>query len=115
MSDQNTDLKHVSDDALKEMVMIQNRIKQLGVKEKSQTDFIEYVKHVWDGFIEGEHHKLFAEKLERVAQGKCKRLIVNMPPRHTKSEFASVNCRLGLAVRYVTSWTQMNTSRSSIR
>ena len=84
------DLKHVSDDALKEIVMIQNRIKQLNIKEKAQTDFIEYVKHVWDGFIEGEHHRLFAEKLERVAQGKCKRLIVNMPPRHTKSEFASV-------------------------
>ena len=90
MSAENTKLKHVPDDALKEIVMIQNRIEQLGVKEKSQTDFIEYVKHVWDGFIEGEHHKLFAEKLERVAQGKCKRLIVNMPPRHTKSEFASV-------------------------
>ena len=85
-----TDLKHVSDDALKEIVMIQNRIKQLSVKEKAHKDFIEYVKHVWDDFIEGEHHRLFAEKLERVAQGKCKRLIVNMPPRHTKSEFASV-------------------------
>ena len=46
MSDQNTDLKHVSDDALKEIVMIQNRIKQLSVKEKAQVDFIEYVKHV---------------------------------------------------------------------
>ena len=35
------------------------------------------------------HHKIFADKLERVASGKLKRLIVNMPPRHTKSEFAS--------------------------
>jgi hypothetical protein len=85
-----TKLTHVPDDALKEIVMIQNRIKQLSVKEKAQTNFIDYVKNVWDGFIEGEHHKLFAKKLEAVAQGKCKRLIVNMPPRHTKSEFASV-------------------------
>jgi len=85
-----TKLTHVPDDALKEIVMIQNRIKQLSVKEKAQVDFIDYVKNVWDGFIEGEHHKLFAKKLEAVAQGKCKRLIVNMPPRHTKSEFASV-------------------------
>jgi len=30
-----------------------------------------------------------AEAFEDVASGKCKRLIVNMPPRHTKSEFAS--------------------------
>jgi hypothetical protein len=30
-----------------------------------------------------------AEAFERVASGECKRLIINMPPRHTKSEFAS--------------------------
>ena len=30
-----------------------------------------------------------ADAFERVAAGKCKRLIINMPPRHTKSEFAS--------------------------
>ena len=51
---------------------------------------MEYVRYIWDGFIEGEHHRLIADKLTEVAQGKCKRLIVNMPPRHTKSEFASV-------------------------
>ena len=40
-------------------------------------------------FIEGEHHKIMADAFERVANGELKRLIVNMPPRHTKSEFAS--------------------------
>jgi predicted phage terminase large subunit-like protein len=30
-----------------------------------------------------------AEAFERVANGELKRLIINMPPRHTKSEFAS--------------------------
>ena len=34
-------------------------------------------------------HKIIAEKLELIAQGKLKRLIVNMPPRHSKSEMAS--------------------------
>ena len=29
---------------------------------------------------------IFAQKLEDVANGKINRLIVNMPPRHTKSE-----------------------------
>ncbi len=89
MSAQNTKLDHVPDDALKEIVAIQDRIKKLKTSGKAQKDFIHYVKQVWDGFIEGEHHRLFAQKLEAVAQGKCKRLIVNMPPRHTKSEFAS--------------------------
>jgi len=44
---------------------------------------------VWPTFISGAHHKRMAEAFERVAEGKCKRLIINMPPRHTKSEFAS--------------------------
>ena len=44
---------------------------------------------MWPDFIAGRHHKIIAEKLERVARGELKRLIINMAPRHTKSEFAS--------------------------
>jgi predicted phage terminase large subunit-like protein len=48
-----------------------------------------FVKHMWPDFIEGKHHKIVAEKFNQIAEGKLKRLIINMPPRHTKSEFAS--------------------------
>ncbi len=48
-----------------------------------------FAHHVYENFIEGQHHRVIAEKLELVAQGKLKRLIINMPPRHSKSEFAS--------------------------
>jgi len=58
-------------------------------QEKGQKDFLQFVKMVWPDFVEGHHHKVYAEKLNRVANGELKRLIVNMPPRHTKSEFAS--------------------------
>ncbi len=58
-------------------------------REASQKDFLKFVKTVWPEFIEGKHHKIYAEKLNRIANGELKRLIVNMPPRHTKSEFAS--------------------------
>jgi predicted phage terminase large subunit-like protein len=58
-------------------------------QEKGQNDFLSFVKWVWPEFIQGHHHKVYAEKLDRVARGELKRLIVNMPPRHTKSEFAS--------------------------
>jgi predicted phage terminase large subunit-like protein len=57
--------------------------------EKSQKDFMTFVKRVWPEFIEGSHHKKIAEKFNDLADGKIKRLIINMPPRHTKSEFAS--------------------------
>ena len=58
-------------------------------QEKGQKDFLSFVKMVWPDFVQGHHHKVYAEKLNRVANGELKRLIVNMPPRHTKSEFAS--------------------------
>ena len=58
-------------------------------EEKIQNDFLSFVKHVWPEFIEGYHHKKIASKFNDLAKGKIKRLIVNMPPRHTKSEFAS--------------------------
>ena len=44
---------------------------------------------MWPGFISGKHHQIMANAFERVAAGTLKRLIINMPPRHTKSEFAS--------------------------
>jgi len=62
---------------------------QLLEKEKSQTTFIGFVNKVWPEFISGRHHKIMANAFERVVSGECKRLIINMPPRHTKSEFAS--------------------------
>ena len=48
-----------------------------------------FVKHMWPDFIEGEHHRTIAEKFNKLRTGELTRLIVNMPPRHTKSEFAS--------------------------
>tara|TARA_R110000796_G_scaffold14506_2_gene47391 strand:+ start:5101 stop:6585 length:1485 start_codon:yes stop_codon:yes gene_type:complete len=66
-----------------------DKYKELHDREEYQDKFLKFVKHVWPSFIAGDHHKIFAEKLEKVARGELKRLIVNMPPRHTKSEFAS--------------------------
>ena len=52
-------------------------------------NFLPFVKHIWSAFIEGYHHTKMADAFDRVAKGDLKRLIINMPPRHTKSEFAS--------------------------
>jgi len=57
--------------------------------ENAQKSFMAFVQKVWPGFIHGAHHTKMAAAFERVAEGKVKRLIINMPPRHTKSEFAS--------------------------
>jgi predicted phage terminase large subunit-like protein len=65
------------------------RLAVLEKNEACQKDFLTFVKTVWPEFIAGRHHKIIAEKLERVARGELKRVIINMAPRHTKSEFAS--------------------------
>ena len=65
------------------------RLAQLEKNERCQNNFLTFVKTVWPDFIAGRHHHIIAEKLERVAKGDLKRLIINMAPRHTKSEFAS--------------------------
>jgi predicted phage terminase large subunit-like protein len=59
------------------------------LRENGQRSFLAFVKAMWPGFIHGRHHAVMANKFEEIAAGKLKRLIINMPPRHTKSEFAS--------------------------
>ena len=59
------------------------------VRERAQKSFMSFVHEMWPGFIHGRHHALMAKKFEEIAAGTLKRLIINMPPRHTKSEFAS--------------------------
>ncbi len=66
-----------------------NRLEEIKRREKCQKEFIPFVQRMWPGFISGRHHKIMARAFEKVARGECKRLIINMPPRHTKSEFAS--------------------------
>ena len=72
-------------DLLKKLELLNEKKTQ----EKAEKSFLNFVESMWPAFIEGEHHKIMADAFERVANGELKRLIINMPPRHTKSEFAS--------------------------
>jgi predicted phage terminase large subunit-like protein len=65
------------------------QILEMDKVERCRESFIFFVSQMWDGFISGKHHQIMADAFERVAKGELKRLIINMPPRHTKSEFAS--------------------------
>jgi predicted phage terminase large subunit-like protein len=66
-----------------------DRLSELKTKQLANDKFLKFVNEVWPSFIGGRHHAKMAEAFERVANGTCKRLIINMGPRHTKSEFAS--------------------------
>ena len=73
----------------REILAVLDRLDTIKDRTAAQSDFMSFVKKVWPQFIEGYHHKIMAEAFDRVIAGKCKRLIINMAPRHTKSEFAS--------------------------
>jgi predicted phage terminase large subunit-like protein len=78
------------DPALYDKLLDEVKVYQAAVeREKAQVSFMEYVKMMWPGFVHGRHHALMAKKFEAIAKGEMKRVIINMPPRHTKSEFAS--------------------------
>jgi len=76
-------------DVQKEYMKMAIKLSEKEKQVKVQDDFLTFVKHVWPEFIEGKHHKKIADKFNKLAKGEIKRLIINMPPRHTKSEFAS--------------------------
>ena len=52
-------------------------------------DLCAFAVACWKGYQPATHHHAIAEALKRVAQGKCKRLMIFMPPRHGKSMLAS--------------------------
>ena len=82
-------LNRLPPDVKKQFLKLALKLSEKKTKTKVHDDFLSFVKHVWPEFIEGAHHKKIAEKFNRLAKGEVKRLIINMPPRHTKSEFAS--------------------------
>lgn len=82
-------LPHLPIDKQEEVLRLLDQYKGARDRERCQNGFLHYVKKMWPGFIAGRHHKLMADKFERIAKGELRRVIINMPPRHTKSEFAS--------------------------
>ena len=55
----------------------------------AKTSFLDFIEHVYPGYKVGPHHKRLAAIFEDVAAGKKKRVIVNIAPRHGKSEMIS--------------------------
>ena len=82
-------LDRMTEDQQIELFKLLETYKKRVDEERAATNFLDFVRLMWPDFIGGRHHKVMAQKFEEIAAGKCKRLIINMPPRHTKSEFGS--------------------------
>ena len=83
------DLSYLSKDEAREFAILLEELEKREKQEKSAASFYDFVKIIWPDFIAGAHHKKMADAFDKIASGEIKRLIINMPPRHTKSEFAS--------------------------
>lgn len=81
--------------SLKETMKVENSSKnfsdeaeKLAKTEKilAKIDYEYYLEYVHRGLYQhAKHTKLIAKKLEEVEKGKCKRLMIFLPPRHSKS------------------------------
>ena len=83
------DINKLPVEAKKEFLRYKIKLEEKRKESAIKNDFMSFVKYVWPDFIEGSHHKIMAEKFNKVATGDLKRIVINMAPRHTKSEFAS--------------------------
>ena len=84
-----SNLNNYSPDQKKELLNLLEEYEKSKTNSACKENFLSFVKEMWPAFINGNHHKIMADAFKDVVDGKLKRLIINMPPRHTKSEFAS--------------------------
>jgi len=73
-----------------ELLSLFDQVDSARREEGARTSFLDFVKYMWPDFIEGYHHKIIANLFDDIVEGRKKRVIINLGPRHTKSEFASV-------------------------
>ena len=72
-----------------EQLRLELRLRVLEARSLATATFLDFCKYVWPEMLVGEHHIKIAEALDRVIAGKCKRLMIAMPPRHGKSQMGS--------------------------
>ena len=86
---QNIDFDQLPREKAELAYLLAEEIKQREIRSLAREDFLTYVKTMWPSFIEGYHHRKMSQTFNRIAKGELKRVIINMGPRHSKSEMSS--------------------------
>ena len=63
--------------------------KTLTTQKLGKDSFLDFISHVYPGYKVGPHHRKLSRIFEEIAEGRKKRVIVNIAPRHGKSEMIS--------------------------
>ena len=58
--------------------------------DNAKNNLIDFARLTHPSYAANWHHHLLAEKLQGIVSGKLKRLMISMPPRHGKTELASI-------------------------
>ena len=82
-------LPHMTEKEQQRNLALLREYKQQITKDRGSKRFLDFIKHVYPNYIIGEHHRRLAQLFEDIANGKKKRIIVNIAPRHGKSELIS--------------------------
>lgn len=84
-----SNVANMSDKDKKETLALLNEWEKRQKTQKSQANLLDFISYVYKGYKVGPHHKRLAKIFEDIACGKKKRVIVNIAPRHGKSELIS--------------------------
>ncbi len=57
--------------------------------QNKQDSFLSFAQAMDANFLVGEHHKIIARTIEKIASGELKRVVINIAPRHGKSHIMS--------------------------
>lgn len=83
-------LRQLPENDQHELLTLLQELENAKNRDSARSNFLPFVKYLWPAFVEGPHHRIIAQLFDDVVNGKKRRVIINMAPRHTKSEFASV-------------------------
>lgn len=84
-----TVLPNLPDDKKRELTELLDQYQSQVARLTGKDNFLAFIKHVYPGYLVGPHHRRLAQIFEEIAEGKKKRVIVNIAPRHGKSELIS--------------------------
>jgi predicted phage terminase large subunit-like protein len=77
------------DDPEAEILRLEYKQLKDEILERARNNFLDFVRYVWPQFICGPHHTIMAKKFEALVRGELNRVIINIAPRHGKSELTS--------------------------
>ena len=82
-------LPNMSESERRNSLSLLKEYKKNLTKTNGVANFLDFIRHVYPDYKVGAHHARLAKLFEEIADGKRKRVIVNIAPRHGKSELIS--------------------------